>query len=726
MSDLLPLLAPRSIAVIGASADPAKFSGRILPCLVRHGYAGALYPINARQSEVMGLAAYPDLESVPGPVDCVVFSIGAAGLGAVLDACERKGGVRLLVVTSAGFAESGDAEGRSRQEQLTAFARRTGTRVIGPNCIGFFNPVDRTACAAAAVLEWPELRAGRIGLVSQSGGLAFGTILIGAHEKGIGFSRVVTTGNEADTDVVEWAHALLADEQTDAIALTIEGVRDGAAFQDFLTEARRINKAVVILKSGRTTLGETMAMSHTGAIAGSQAVFEAVCARHGATLVTDLDELYEISAMFAKLRRAGKLASGMPRDEGKAACCAALSISGGHIGLFADLASDAGVRFAELSPGTQAALAAQLNRPEPILNPVDLTGGTVSDPGLWGRCVSLLLDDEGVDVAVPILTIAKNYDSVCEDLIASAARNRKTVLVAWPGSSREGRSKALVRESPLPIFDTQRTAAAGASALAAYWQSASRAIQPRKYSPSANIVALGPELARLARGRAMLGERESKDILRRIGFPTPREKMVSDVKSAVAAGTEIGFPVVLKGIHPDIAHKSDAGLVQLDLGTPQQVEAAFHTISANMHRAVGADAADIGAVLVQEMVPAGVELLLGVRRDPIFGPAVVFGMGGIFVEILKDVAVRPAPLTLADARAMMDAVAGIALLKGARGRRAANLDAIAALLVALGDFAVSHQAFVREVEVNPLIVLDREQDSLRAVDALIVFDEMRG
>lgn len=716
-ASLLPLLKPRSIAVIGASSDPAKFSGRILPCLLRHGYAGALYPINARQSEVMGLAAYPDLASVPGPVDCVVFSIGAAGLGAVLEACERKGGVGLLVVTSAGFAERGDEEGRRLQAELTAFALRTGIRVLGPNCIGFFNPVDATAMAAAAVLEWTELRAGNIGLVSQSGGLAFGTMLIGAHEKGIGFSRVITTGNEADTDLVEWASALLDDDETDAITLTIEGVRDGPAFQRFLARARDLRKPVVILKTGRTSLGETMAMSHTGSIAGSQAVFESVCALHGATVVEDLDELYEIATMFAKLRKAGKLAGRSPPG---AAACAALSISGGHIGLFADLGSEAGLRFAVPQDRSQAALSELLKRPPPILNPVDLTGGTVSDPGLWGRCVRALLQDGGVDIVLPILTIAKNYDSVTDDLVSIAADTTKAVLVVWPGSAREGRGKALLRESLVPLFDSQRSAARGAAALSAYW-SCPRLAAPRETTGAAAgaFVQARRALERHAGRQDMLGERESKQILRGIGLPVPRETMATTLAQALAAAADIGLPVVLKGIDPGIAHKSDAGLVHLDLRTPAQVEQAFQAIAGRMRG--GFEQAGASGVLVQEMVPGGVELLLGVRRDPAFGPVVVFGLGGIYVEIFKDIALCPAPLTHSQALAMMERVAGIALLKGARGRRPADLDAIASLLVTLGDFAVANQDLVREVEINPLIVTDRPQDSLRAVDALIVF-----
>jgi acyl-CoA synthetase (NDP forming) len=744
-SSLLTLLTPRSIAIVGASSDPSKFSGRVLGALVRHGFTGKIYPINSKQDSIAGLRAYSSLDDITEPIDCVLYSIAASSISEVLSACERNGHVKLLVVTSAGFAERNDEQGHALQASLSAFAARTGTRVMGPNCLGFLNTIDATALAAGAVLEVPDLGVGRIGVVSQSGGLAFGTILIGGHQRGIAYSRMITTGNEADLDLVDWFATLLDDDDTDAIALTIEGVRDGNRFLACLAKAQHLNKPVVILKTGRTSLGETMAMSHTGSIAGSQAVFASVCAQYGATLVNDLEALIEISAMFAKLRKSGKLVAGAPRAD-RSAGCAALSISGGHIGLFADLGSEAGLRFPVLSLDTQQKLAAELKVTVPVINPVDLSGGSVANPGLWGHCAQALLGDGQVDIVLPIMTIARNYDSVSNDLLRTDASSRKIVMAVWPGSWLEGEGKALLRNSVMPIFDSQTVAAAGAAALVSYWRVAAQASRQSYANAQAQANTttdvqtqlrtdahtqtqltasnsnMREDLLALARKSRIAGERESKQLLARIGLPVVGEILVTSLQDAVAAAHKVGFPVVLKGLHPDITHKSDAGLVWLKLSSSEQVQEAFEAITTALTR-LGTKDLEKTSVLVQEMIPEGIEVLLGVRRDSTFGPCVVFGLGGIYVEVLKDFAVRKAPLRPEEALEMINEIKGIALLKGARGREPADLNAIAALLVALGDFAVTYQDIVSEVEINPLIIVNGKQTMLRAVDALLVFKD---
>ena len=691
------------------------------------------------------MRAYTSLDDITEPIDCVLYSIAASSISEVLSACERKGHVKLLVVTSAGFAERNDEQGHALQASLSAFAARTGTRVMGPNCLGFLNTIDATALAAGAVLEVPDLGVGRIGVVSQSGGLAFGTILIGGHQRGIAYSRMITTGNEADLDLVDWFATLLDDDDTDAIALTIEGVRDGNRFLACLAKAQHLNKPVVILKTGRTSLGETMAMSHTGSIAGSQAVFASVCAQYGATLVNDLEALIEISAMFAKLRKSGKLVAGAPRAN-RSAGCAALSISGGHIGLFADLGSEAGLRFPVLSLDTQQKLAAELKVTVPVINPVDLSGGSVANPGLWGHCAQALLGDEQVDIVLPIMTIARNYDSVSNDLLRTDASSRKIVMAVWPGSWLEGEGKALLRNSVMPIFDSQTVAAAGAAALVSYWRVAAQASRESYANAQAQANTttdvqtqlrtdahtqtqltasnsnMREDLLALARKSRIASERESKQLLARIGLPVVGDILVTSLQDAVAAAHKVGFPVVLKGLHPDITHKSDAGLVWLKLSSSEQVQEAFEAITTALTRLGTKDLAKT-SVLVQEMIPEGIEVLLGVRRDSTFGPCVVFGLGGIYVEVLKDFAVRKAPLMQEEALEMINEIKGIALLKGARGREPADLNAIAALLVALGDFAVTYQDIVSEVEINPLIIVNGKQTMLRAVDALLVFKD---
>jgi acyl-CoA synthetase (NDP forming) len=717
---LAALFSPKSIAVIGASSNPTRFTGKIIPTLLRQGYKGTIYPVNASRSEIAGLPCYPELSAIPGPVDCIVYALAPEQMHAALRGAKRLG-AKLLVVASAGFAERGDAEGKRLQDELVALAHENGMRVIGPNCIGFANFVDRICATAAAAMNWPDIQPGRIGLVSQSGGLGFATVLFNALEEGIGFSHVVTTGNEADLDTIDIARFLVNDERTDVIAITVEAVRDPAGFIEFLGLARRAGKPVVVLKSGRTDLGKVMAASHTGALAGSAEVFEAVCRQFGVTCTHDVDEFYQICAMFGKLRAAGKL----QRSASPASKCTAFSISGGHIGLFADHASTHGLKFAPFSEKTREAITRELGFDGNFQNPLDTTARAIGDDGFWGRCLRVMLEDESVDVAIPIITVAHSYDRAIEDFINLAERSDKIVTVLWAGGCFDGNGMRLLRESNVPVFRTAARAARAIEALDRYCTVQHRAAKAQQVAARGN--AEGMEKARAllrkaaATGQAALTERESKEVLTAIGFPATKEQAVALAADAVAAARSIGFPVALKGEHPDIMHKSEAGIVFLGLKDEQAVAAAFDTIVERMQKAVPGDKR--GRVLVQEMLPQGTELILGLTRDPEFGLVALCGLGGIFVEILNDVAMRLPPFSHDEAKRMIGELRGVKVLQGARGREPVDLDRVADLLVALGDFAVANSDLIREVDINPLIALGG--DRLRMADALIVLNTAR-
>lgn len=723
MTTIAELFAPRSIAIIGASADETKFSGRITPYLLRHGYSGRIHPINAKRDQVHGLPCHADLADVPGDVDCVVYSIAASAIESVLPTCEAKR-VKLLMVASAGFAEQGDEEGLRRQEVLTAFARRTGIRVLGPNCVGFWNQVDGVAMAAAMVLEWPDPPRGRIGLISQSGGISLGSVPFNAFERDIGFSRIINTGNEADISLPELTAFLADDPETDVITLAIEGIRDGDAFRAALERAAERGKPVLILKTGRSELGERMAASHTAALTGSDAVFDALCRRTGALRVDDVDELYLVASMFAKLGAAGKLAPGGPAASSDRLGCTGLSVSGGLVGLFGDLGSAAGLAFPPLADATQQGLREDMGAQGPLLNPVDLSGRMVSDHGVWGRALQRLLADPAIQVGVPILTNARNYDPALEDIQRVADETDKIVIVLWVGGSLAGQGKRMLhsRHARVPMFESPTQAIKAMVLLQRYL---ARRRQPE---PSVSEL-MGERQSRLAALRAcrdrllpgagtVVGEREAKTFLAELGFPVVREVLVHDAGQAVAAAQTLGYPVVAKGQHPDILHKTDAGIVKLGLDDADKLRTAYGAIVQAMRHHAAPMARD--SVLVQEQVPAGVELILGIKRDPVFGPTVLFGMGGIHAEVLREACIELAPLSLAQARRMIEAMRGVALLKGARGRAPADLGALAQLLVTLGDLAAA--GFVREVDINPLIVMNRSDDALRVVDALLVLD----
>ena len=548
-----------------------------------------------------------------------------------------------------------------------------------------------------------------------------GSVLFGGLSEDIAFSHLVSTGNEADLDIVDFAGFLVEDAATDAIALTIEAVRDGNAFRQFLANAQRTGKPVIILKSARSDLGRTMAASHTGALAGSSAVFNALCARYGVALVDDVDELYQVAQMFAKLRAAGKLRhDGILPGDG----CTGLSVSGGHVGLLADIASLRGLRFPPLAEVTQERIRQVLDKTGPILNPVDLSGGQVADHSVWGRCLEQLLDDPDVGIGVPILTVARNYDPACRDIIRIAAEHQKPVLVSWVGGSFEGEGKAMLRRSPVPLFESPERAARALAALDTHLRARRRAREHEEVAARAPAAPHSLIRAAIAAGRKTLGERESKIVLAELGFPVTRERLATSTEEAIASAQWLGFPVALKGEHPGIAHKTEAGLVRLGLTSLPQVARAYAEIETAMHDHLP-EAPGTG-ILVQEMIPVGTELVLGVQADLTFGPTVMFGLGGIFVEILRDVRLGVAPLTREEALSMISGTRCVELLRGARGRHPVELDRLADLLLRLGDFALAHVEFVREIDINPLTVIDRADDNLRVVDALMVLNASTG
>jgi len=717
-AEVAALFRPRSIAVIGASSNPTRFSGKIIPTLLRQGFEGVIYPINARSPQVAGLTCYPRLSAIPGPVDCIIYAVAPEHMHEALDGA-RERGVKLMVVASAGFAERGDAEGQALQDDLVRLAHANGMRVIGPNCLGFANFEDRICATAAAAMDWPAMPRGRIGMVSQSGGLGLASILYAALEEGIGFSHVVTTGNEADLDTIDVARFLVEDPGTDVIAMTIEAVRDPAGFIELLGLAQQAGKPVVVLKSGRTDLGKVMAASHTGALAGSAQVFEAVCRQFGVVCVSDVDEFYQFADMFGKLRAAGKLSAA--RAPG--AHCAAFSVSGGHIGLFADQGSLHGLGFPSFSLVTKEAVARELGFSGNFQNPLDTTARAIGDDGFWGRCLKVLLEDEAIELVVPIITVAHSYDHAIGDFIAQAERSSKIVVVLWAGGAFEGEGLRRLQESNVPLFRTPARAAAAIAALQRYCVQRARIAgraPPVPGDEPGQRRARALLLEAAASGRAALTERESKAVLAAIGVPVTREQSVVTAEEAVEAAGAIGFPVALKGEHPAILHKSEAGIVFLGLADAPAVVEAFATVTARM--AAATPGQPPGRVLVQEMVGAGTELILGLSRDPEFGLAVVCGLGGIFVEILGDAAMRLPPFDIGEARRMIEELRGVAVLKGARGRPGVDIEKVAGLLVALGDFAVANADLLAEVDINPLISTGTGQ--LRAADALIVLDRV--
>ncbi|MHA3904434.1 acetate--CoA ligase family protein [Castellaniella sp. WN] len=712
------LFAPDSIAIVGASVDPRRFTGRIVPTLLRHGYPGAIYPVNPKRAEIGGLTAYPTLADVPGGVACVLYCVDAGRIMEVLAQCKAKG-VRLVVVVSGGFAEAGTAEGKRLQDDALKYAHAHGIRLLGPNCIGFCNFQAGAAVSAAAVMEWPEPPRGRIGLVTQSGGLGLAAVAYFAFEEEIGFSHLISTGNEADIDTVEVGEFFVDDPGTDVIAMTIEAVKDPGRFIEFLRSAGAAHKPVVVLKSGRSSLGKTMAASHTGALAGQSEVFEMVCDRYGVTVADDIDDLYQIASMFSKLRASGKLR----RYERPGAHCAALSLSGGNVGLFADHGSLAGLGFPPFRQETQPAIVDALGFDGHFQNPLDTTSRVIGDDAFWGRCVRVMMDDPDIQVVVPIITVAHSYGAAIDDFMKICVEREEIVAVVWAGGSFEPGERKRLNGSLVPVFRTTSRAARGLRALDRYcavWNARAGRASDSLGAPASPAAARDLLLAAVREGRRVLTESDAKRVLAAAGLPETREIGVSGLAQAKAAAARLGFPVVLKGEHEEILHKSDAGIVFLDVPDEAALESAFEAIQSRI-RALTGETGPV-RVLVQERVRFEQELILGANTDPEFGPVVVVGIGGIFVEIANDIVMRLPPFGVEEAREMIERLRGAALLHGARGRPPADVGALAALVSGFSAFVHANRDVIAEIDVNPLVCAEGGA-SWRILDALIVLRE---
>jgi len=696
---LSALFDPRSVAVLGASADAARIGGRPVANLLRFGFKDPIYPVNLRAGQVQGLAAYADIAAVPGPVDLAVLAIPAAGVPAALEGCARAG-VRAAIVFSSGFGEV-DADGAAAQAEVAALARRTGMRILGPNCLGMMNVASGAVCTFGQAPNFGLPKPGGLSFVSQSG--AFGTFtFVTAMQRGLPAGRWVSTGNEADIDVADCIAWLAGDPATRVIMAYMEGCRDGPKLIAALERARAADVAVVVMKVGRSRAGAAAAQSHTAALAGTDAVYDAVLRQHGAHRARSVDEFLDVGYAALVGRRPAGRRLGI------------ITMSGGAGVLMADAAEDAGLDVAPLAAGTQAKLRAIVPFAG-VQNPVDVTGQIGNDPTLFPRFGETMLREGGFDAVVGFHAVG-GLDPVGGAAIGDNWEALRTIFPDLP-VFLSMRATAALRERletlHIPVFDEPGRMVAAVAALLRFNRQGGTAPPP---AGSATL-----------KGTA-LSEAAASRLLAAAGLPMVAHRVVQTAAEAVMAAESLGYPVVLKIVSPEINHKSDIGAVRLDLADADAVAAAFAAIQAAVAR--HAPDAVVEGIMVAPMVRGGVEAIVGVQSDPVFGPMVMLGLGGVLVEVLHDVAFRHAPFDINAAYAMIVELRGAALLHGVRGRPPADVDALAAALVALGRFAadnsvVSGDGAFGAIEINPLLVLPRGQGVL-GLDALITASDREG
>ncbi len=702
---------PRSIAIIGASTDIRTINGKPLHYLQRHGFAGKLFPVNPKYPEIGGQACYPDLKSIPGDIDLALIVVNYKLVPVMIEQCAARK-VPFVTIFSSGFAEAGD-EGRHVQREVAELAARGGIRICGPNCQGAVDLFHATAAAFSASLDPAPFRTGPVGFVTQSGALGY-SIFNMAQESGIGFSYVVSTGNEMDLDAADFMDFMLEDENTRMVFAYLEAIRDGAKFIRLADKARRLGKPLAVLKVGRSETGSRAAASHTAALTGSDEVCDAFFRQKGVIRVDDVEE-------FIDLAKAMKGKAPIPRGCG----LGIVSISGGGGVLCADTAEACGLTVATLQAETSAVIARNIPAFGSPVNPVDVTAQAINTADGFANVIQAMLADPGVDALVVVITMIVGEPGLrmARDLVRLSREAAKPIVVAWTaGSSLMSEPFAVLNEEGVPLYRSPVRAVRALGRLMHYGAGLARqtaaATSSSQGATAARLSADSQML--LSGGERSLTERQSKQILNDFGICTSRELLARNRREAETAGQQLGLPVAMKIDSPDILHKTEADAIRLNVADPRQLGALFDEIAANARGY--APAARINGVLIQEMIPAGVEVIVGINRDPQFGPVLMFGLGGIFVEILKDVSLRIAPVDLEEAFRMIREVRGYPLLAGARGRAKADVDALAQTLVKVSEMAVALGPRLDQLDINPLIVLPEGQ-GVKVADALVILSQ---
>jgi acetate---CoA ligase (ADP-forming) len=683
-TNLTSLLSPRSVALIGASPDRAKIRGALLHILRKNGFAGRIVPINPTYPEIDGLTCYPSIAAVGENIDVALVAIPAAAVPRALEDCAAAG-VRNAVVISSGFAEDGTAPA-DLQDRIGALARRTGMRILGPNAEGFHNEMARVSATFSPAVDRdtddnPTALEARIGIVAQSGGMGFALYNRG-RAMGLSFSAIVSTGNEADLTVADILAHMATDPETKGVLLFLETVRDPGAFTTAAEAATAAGKFIVAIKIGRSSTGKLAAASHTASMAGWDIGYDAMFRRYGILVATELDEALTIAAA---------LASNPPARGGR---LAVVTLSGGSGAWAADLLEAAGLELPELDATTQKAIRAFIPSYGSARNPVDLTAGGAQGAGML-RAVELLTRDPGIDQVAVVTTLA-NRERVAIDVPALAellAKRRKPVLFY-----------SYTQPSPLGRKALADAGAVICPSMAALAAAASKLMARGRFKPAATVatgVSAKPLGADMSACTGPLAEHQAKAMLATWGVSVPLSCLVRHASGLADAAASLGFPLAAKIQSPGIPHKTEVRGVKLGIADLPELETAFATLTANAARLAPSVAID--GVLLERMAAEGVEMIVGVTRDPTFGPVLIVGAGGVATELFKDTAYRLAPISEVEALEMVRELRSYPLLERFRGAEPADLTAFARLVAQVSYITVA-ESTIAEMELNPVIV----------------------
>jgi len=674
-------LSPSSVAVIGAAREPGKLGYGVLSNILSCGYGGKIYPINPKADQILGLKCFHSVLDIPGEVELAVVVIPNKFVSQAMEECGKKG-VKGAIVITAGFREAG-SDGIKLEQQVMAIARQHGIRIIGPNCLGVIS--THTPLNASFAAGMPPK--GNIAFMSQSGALCT-AILDWALAKEIGFSHFVSLGNKADVNEIDLLQAWENDESARVIIVYMEGIGDGPKLMQV---ARRVTqrKPVIAVKSGNTAAGSRAVSSHTGSLAGSEKAYEAAFGQSGILRVTSIEQLFDYSLAFAY----------QPALKGNR--IAVVTNAGGPGIMATDALELGGMKLASFQPETIEHLRQGLPAAANIYNPVDVIGDALADR--YSHALKGVLDDPNVDGVIVILT-PQVYTQITEtaQVIADlAAAHDKPVLGCFMGEQKVGPGIKILNRHNIPNYSFPERAVGAMKGLYQYCQRTQRpAPEYEHFDVDQERVR---ELFERVRneGRLTLGDAESRDVMEAYGLRIPRSVLAKTVDEAVSAAEDIGYPVVMKIASPDILHKSDIGGVRLNVRDADQVRDLFDLLVYRARRYM--ENAEIWGVSVQEMVPKGKECIIGMNRDPQFGPLMMFGLGGIYVEVLKDVTFRVAPVSRQEASEMINEIRSYHLLRGVRGEKPSDLAAIEQTILRISQLVTDFPEIV-EMDINPLMV----------------------
>ena len=711
-ANISALLNPKTVAVIGAAPAGQGLRGRILETMLGHPFTGRIFPISRSHGEVQGLKAYPSIGDCPEQVDCAVLIIPGKFVAEELDRCGAAG-VRAAIILSSGFAEETGDAGRRMQEELQAVVKRYDMAVMGPNCEGFaataaaLCPTFSPAVAPGGPSLLPAgAKNGRVAVIAQSGGMGFAFYDRG-RPKEMAFDYVITTGNEATLETFDLVEHLIDAGQTDAFCLLIEDIKTPATFERAAMKALKAGIPLIVNKIGKTDAGARAAASHTAALAGSYASFQALAQRYGLVEGTHTEEMVDIAQGFLAWK--GR----MPKGKRIGICTG----SGGGGGWMADACMGAGLEVPTLDAATRARIDPLLPSYGTSQNPVDGTAQAIREIGYTGMA-GFLESSPVIDAVVCVMSArsAHNLEHEAAKLAELKARSSKPIMM-WSYTLPAQRSAEIAAAAGYPLFTNMQSCVSTLRHMADYQALRERALAV----PTVRTAAASSSeavAASLAKSAKVLTEAQSKPLLQAYGLAVgAKEQLVTSREAAVAAAKAIGGRVALKVQSADILHKTEAGAVALGMEGVEAVGAAFDRVMASAK--AYKPSAKIDGVLVQAMAKTGREVILGINRDPHFGPMLMLGLGGIHVEVLKDVAFAPVPVSRHDAEALIGRLKGAALLGAVRGQPAADKSALIDMIVRLSEFAADHKDTIAEIDLNPVIV-HADGEGATIADALIV------